>query len=400
MYVKEVYNTIFKRNKCQYIVLDIDLKVVGFSQKIDLFYDKELIEQNADIYSIVEEFIGFEDKLKELFEDDTQILEIPFVAKQNDVYVNISVEKARWDVLVVLFEDVSKYVHMYDSSVHDRNEKELLLIDLEKKNQELLKYNEHMAELVKIETDKNMQKDFILMQQSKMASMGDMIANIAHQWKQPLNAISTLNQFLILKYRQKKLDDKWIDKFNNDSSRVIMQMSDTIDDFTNFFKPNKEKKHFIINDSMNYVATLVEATLNLANIELQISEDDSCMAFGYQSELQQVLINIINNAKDALLDNKVENPTITMELSCEDRWCSIKISDNAGGISDNIIEKIFDPYFSTKDDDKGTGIGLYMSRLIIERYMYGSLTVHNDENGACFVAKIEKADMDSDEVFV
>lgn len=389
LHLREVFDAVFKKDRCQYLVVDKDMNITSYSENTAIYYDLSNLENNTNLFSVMEELVGYEEEVKSLLLDDSKTLEILFVAKKNDRFINISLQKGTNDVLVILLEDVSKYAAFYQSSVHDRNEKELLLLKTEKQNTKLLQVSKNMEILANNEIEKNKEKELILMQQSKMASMGDMIANIAHQWKQPLNALSAITGVIILKYQLGSLDEKQVDKFANDSSLLISQMTNTIDDFTNFFKPNKKKKLFNITDSIKRVNNLVASTLNLLSIELNFNKDVKYMLCSYQNELEQVLINIIQNAKDILVERDISTPIINIEVSQTDDWYSIDISDNAGGVPDDIINKIFDPYFSTKEEHKGTGIGLHMSKLIVESNMQGVLSIHNTDEGACFSIKLE-----------
>jgi len=165
-------------------------------------------------------------------------------------------------------------------------------------------------------------------------------------------------------------------------------MSKTIDDFRNFFKPNKEKVNFKLKDIFNSILSISTAQLSNHNIEINIMFHDEIEYFGYQNELKQVILNIINNAKDAIISNKIEDGKIEVDISLVKDILKITIEDNAGGINESIMDKIFEPYFTTKFKSQGTGIGLYMSKMIIEKNMKGSLKVINDEYGAVFTIKL------------
>jgi len=234
------------------------------------------------------------------------------------------------------------------------------------------------------------QKDNILIQQSKMASMGEMIGNIAHQWRQPLNALGLTIQKIKMYHDEDILTTKELDKSVEKSKMLINKMSATIDDFRNFFKVNKVKQNFCINEAIMNTSLLLESSLVHHNIKLNIKSDNEINHLGYQNELEQVLLNIINNSKDALIEKSTQNPTIAIKLLSNDNVIDIVVSDNAGGIPSSIIEKIFEPYFTTKEQGKGTGIGLYMSKMIIETNMNGILKVKNIKDGACFTIQLKK----------
>jgi len=243
---------------------------------------------------------------------------------------------------------------------------------------------------VKQEIEKNRQKEQLLIHQSRMASMGEMIGNIAHQWRQPLNALGLNIQKIKILYDTDMLTEKKFDMSVKKSNMLIKKMSDTIDDFRNFFRVDKERQNFKLEDAIGNTLAILDTSLEDNNIEVIIINKDGVIdVFSYMNELEQVLLNIISNAKDALIENKIKNPQITIKTSSVDDCINIEISDNAGGISKDIIDKIFDPYFTTREQGQGTGIGLYMSKMIIETNMNGKLSVQNKEDGVCFMIAIK-----------
>ncbi len=246
---------------------------------------------------------------------------------------------------------------------------------------------------VKEEIEKNRHKEQLLMQQSKMASMGEMIGNIAHQWRQPLNALSLTIQKIQLLEQHDKLDKEQIDKITKKSSHLVEKMSQTIDDFMGFFRQNKEVLEFSVQDTIDETITVLEASLNNNFIKLDIINNENNIKINsYKGEFSQVLLNILSNAKDALLEKQISNPHITIDISKVDEYVIIKIQDNGGGIPEDIINRIFEPYFTTKEQGKGTGIGLYMSKIIIEKNMKGDLLVENIDDGVCFTIKFASID--------
>ncbi len=219
-----------------------------------------------------------------------------------------------------------------------------------------------------------------LQQQSKMAQMGEMIGAIAHQWRQPLNIISTSIQNLKYDYKEGALEDEaFVKSFIDKNKKTIKFMSATIDDFRNFFRLDKEKSDFNVKEMTESVISMQSFQLKSNNISLTISGDEFIFN-GFKSEYQQVILNLISNAKDALIENNIQNPTIKIELKNN----IITIEDNAGGVSDKVIDRIFEPYFTTKEQGKGTGMGLYMSKMIIEDNMNAELKVTNGSYGAIF----------------
>ncbi|MBF0559619.1 MAG: PAS domain S-box protein [Nitrospirae bacterium] len=232
------------------------------------------------------------------------------------------------------------------------------------------------------------EKERLLFQQSRMAAMGEMIGAIAHQWRQPLNVIGLIVQNLKMAYDYGELDSE---RFKNAVATAMWQikfMSKTIDDFRNFFKPSKEKEVFDLKKAVEETISLIKAQLQNHYIDIDIVADREGLAInGYPNEFKHVLLNLINNAKDAILQRKSKEnceARITIELSVMDHKTILNVRDTGGGIPDAIIDRIFDPYFTTKEEGSGTGIGLYISKTMIERNMGGQLTARNYKDGAEF----------------
>ncbi len=251
--------------------------------------------------------------------------------------------------------------------------------------------SKNLDKRVKEELEKNRHKEQLLMQQSKMASMGEMIGNIAHQWRQPLNALAILVQKINLLYNRGELDDKVIEKTTQKSLMLIDKMSETIDDFMGFFRHDKVKSPFDVKDVIKEVLSLLDASLEHNGIRCDfIINSDNTIIEGYKGEFSQVLLNIISNAKDILREKKLSSSKIEIKLSSDDKVVTIEIKDNGGGVPEEIIDRIFEPYFTTKEEGKGTGIGLYMSKIIIEKNMGGKLSIKNDNEGAIFKIELKK----------
>ena len=249
---------------------------------------------------------------------------------------------------------------------------------VEEKTKELKEINSQLEERIKKEVEENLKKDRLLSQQQKMISMGQMIENIAHQWRQPLSVITTNASGMKLKKELNDLDD---DFFHNAIDSVLntsKYLSNTIDDFRYFFKPQKEKSDFSLESCIEKTIDLLNANFLERNIKI-ISRIDDVNIFGYETELIQVLINILNNSKDALQTLESENRLIFIEVKKDGKKAIIKIKDNAGGINPEVIEKVFEPYFTTKHQAQGTGIGLYMCQEIIYKHMNGHIDISNTE---------------------
>lgn len=231
---------------------------------------------------------------------------------------------------------------------------------------------------------KNWEQNKLLIQQSKMASMGEMIGHIGHQWRQPLNALGLLFQKLDRAYHRQVLNDELMEQSTKKAMRVIKQMSKTIDDFRHFFKTDKEIHLCQLIDVVNMAQDIIEPNLSSKHIKLVINSSSERVVPCYKNELSQVILNLIANAMDALVENKVEHGEIIVSIEDRPDEAYLIIDDNAGGIPEDIIDRIFEPYFTTKEKSNGTGIGLYMSKSIIEEHMFGKLEVYNTLSGASF----------------
>ncbi len=265
-----------------------------------------------------------------------------------------------------------------------------LELRVNERTRELKILNETLEERIKVGISKQKEQEEMLIQQSKLAAMGEMIGNIAHQWRQPLNALGLVVQNMKFAYEMDELDDEFMDRSIKKVNLLTNNMSKTIDDFRNFFKPNKEKTYFSLDNVINNAISLVESAFTNSNIKINYEKGKKEEVFGFPNEFSQTILNILSNAKDALLEKRIENAQVNIDIKDDEDFAYVCISDNAGGIPEDIIEKIFNPYFSTKEEGKGTGVGLYMSKIIIEKNMNGKLSVENIQEGAKFTVKIPK----------
>jgi PAS domain S-box-containing protein len=257
-------------------------------------------------------------------------------------------------------------------TIQDITQKKLLEI-------QLIELNENLHNEVQKQTEENIKKDKILQEQSKLAAMGEMVGAIAHQWRQPLNSLNINIQNLDDDYAEGLIDKKFINSFIEKQSQTIKFMSKTIDDFRNFFRVDKIKNKFSVLEALNATVSIQTAQLKNNNISITIVGEDFEID-GLQSEFSQVLLNLIANAKDAIIESKIEYGTITITLSRG----KISIRDNGGGIPQEIANRIFEPYFTTKPQGKGTGMGLYVSKMIIEQNIGATLTFNALEDGSEF----------------
>lgn len=242
--------------------------------------------------------------------------------------------------------------------------------------------NETLERRIQEELAKNREKDLMLIQQSRQVAMGEMVRNIAHQWRQPLNALALVLANILDDYRFGELDEATLERAVADGNRVIQRMSHTIDDLRNFFQSSPEKQPFKIGETVRGTIALVEVGFRAHGIEFKVESKSDVEIMGYESELAQVLLNLFNNSKDAIKACGVLHGCIDVRLEQDGGMEKIRVSDNGGGIPDAVMERIFDPYFSTRE--AGTGIGLYMSKMIVEKSMGGRITAANIEGGAEF----------------
>ncbi len=267
--------------------------------------------------------------------------------------------------LVILIVENFKKVHI------DLEEK------VREKTKELEEINKNLEKRIKKAVEENRRKDKIMFQQSKLAAMGEMLQNIAHQWRQPLGSISLILQSIKLKNEMNKLTPEFVDKKTEEALILADNMSKTIDDFKNFFRPDKTKKTLSIKECICHSKQLVSHMLEKYKIQMDVNIKEDIKILGYKNELSHVCLNILNNAIDSLKKSGVKDKKILIIVKKEKRDIIISIIDNGGGIKEENLEKIFEPYFTTKLKDKGSGIGLYMAKQIIEEHMGGKIKAKN-----------------------
>lgn len=252
--------------------------------------------------------------------------------------------------------------------------------------------NEMVSDLenrIQQEIDHRTAQEKLLIQQSKLAAMGNMIGNIAHQWRQPLSEINAILMNIETRYKFNAFDENFIENSVNECNEITSYMSQTISDFQNFFKPSKTKEPFYVVEACKKAGGILQASLKYNTITYNCEFDEDKKVHGYPNEFAQAFLNILNNAKDVLIQRNIKNPYINVSIISGKKYVLIKVSDNAGGIKEEHLDRIFEPYFTTKHAKQGTGIGLYMSKTIIEGNMDGILNVHNTNEGACFTIKLK-----------
>lgn len=275
-----------------------------------------------------------------------------------------------------LAEDVEE-LELMDSKLTKLN------IDLEnkvsQKTEELVNFNLTLKDKIKEEVIKNRLKDNMLYQQSKMASMGEMIGNIAHQWRQPISIIAMWANNIVADVDMDEIEKESLRKYANNITKQTQELSQTIEDFRNFFIPNKVKVEFTIKSTIDKTMSLLSASFKTQNIEV-IENIEDIKIVALENELTQAILNIMKNSKDAIVNlPKNMRRLIFINIYKENYNYVIEIKDNGGGIPVEIKDKIFEPYFTTKHKSQGTGIGLYMTNTIITKHLKGNILVDNEE---------------------
>ncbi|NLY04349.1 MAG: PAS domain S-box protein [Campylobacter sp.] len=286
---------------------------------------------------------------------------------------------------VALRYDVTEVINLNERLTQAKNELKNLNATLEKKiaeqTKKLKELNRGLEARVAEEVKKNEEKNRLLAQQAKLASMGEMIGNIAHQWRQPLSELG----IDIFKMKQNVEDkDKFLEIYGH-AKMVLKNMSRTIDDFRNFFQSDKENREFYASNVINDAILMLKETFKKESITLALDIQESVKIYGIQSEFSQVMINLLTNAKDAIKDE--DNKFIRISAYEEGDYTIVNVFNQGNNIAETVIDSIFDPYFTTKHKSSGTGLGLYISKMIVEN-MKGNISAKNTQDGVEFSIKI------------
>ncbi|MBV6340906.1 PAS domain S-box protein [Candidatus Magnetobacterium casense] len=307
-----------------------------------------------------------------------RFLSVPAKIKDN-LIGQITLANAERDYTDEDLDFINRLAHIY-----------AIAIDRKRMEEELKILNTTLETRVAKETETRQKNEQLLIQQSKMAAMGEMLVLIAHQWKQPLNILSIFVQDLKEAYRFGELNDQYINNISDNSMNQILFMSKTMDDFRNFFKPSKDKVIFDVKLAVEELVFLFSKIFTSNGICIGVKEVSSSklLVVGYPNEFKQVMLNLLNNSRDAIILRKnaeTINGKIEIKFDKDEtkNEAIISIRDNGGGIPQDVMDRIFEPYYTTKGTE-GTGVGLYMSRTIIETNMNGKLTVSNVDGGAEF----------------
>ncbi len=320
--------------------------------------------------------------------DDTRVVAW-IISYESDKFIDITLQNDFYIKVILFLFLLIIFYFIYINIKH----KAYLELEVEKKTLDLKELNENLEQRIIIEVHKNDQIQKQLFKSEKLASMGDMIGNIAHQWRQPLSVISTASTGIKLQKEFNTITDEQLYKMCDVINDNAQYLSKTIDDFRNFVKGDRTKKVFNLRKDINSFLHLVEGSIKTHNIKLILDLQEDIEINGYENELIQCFINIFNNAKDILKEKVPNNKLLFITSNIKEDQVIVTIKDNAGGIPNEILPKIFEPYFTTKHKAQGTGLGLHMTYNLITDGMKGTIEAHNvnykyneeDYTGAEFV---------------
>jgi len=312
---------------------------------------------------------------------------------RSDLPVHIIVQAIELNgkpLLHATFRDISERkrieLEIQDLNTHLEQRVEERTAELREAEEALKRLNETLARQVRDQVAELRQKDHLLIQQTRLAAMGEMMHNIAHQWRQPLNALGLILQNLTMDFNDGLLGKEDMKTQSAKAMRLIHGMSQTIDDFRDFFRPDNQACEFEIAQAVMNALAITGATLTSHHIALDLSLQPGLTVTGHINQFAQAVLNLVANAKDALIERGIRDGRISVRLEERDGKALLTIEDNAGGIAEELLPKIFDPYFTTKV--QGSGIGLYMAKTIVERNLDGNLAATNAGSGARFVIAI------------
>jgi len=384
MYNKEIVKAICANHLYEYCIVNNHFEVIKYSDDVSRYCDDKILAlEKIELFDLVPELVGMEKELSLMFDDSCEDLLIPLVFKEPNYYINIRVHPNRdFNSIIILFENITKSTQAQYELRQANNNNLLLIEEIADKNRQLKAFNKEMQALVQREVKKNLEKQHMLELQTRHAQMGEMIAMITHQWKQPLSVIQTLGTLLKIKYASGKLTPQLFTEKIDNLLNQATYLNQTVNDFQKFFTPSKKKVDFEMNKTIRSVLNLIEMEYALLNINILLKEESSVVVHGYENEYKQVILSILQNAKDALLSSHQEEKQITIHIKEKEGRSLVSIEDNAGGIPEAIFDDVFKQYVTTKKG--GSGLGLHIAKTVIEVNMEGKLWVENIKDGASF----------------
>lgn len=381
-YLKSLYQKIFSKETYEQLLLykqqtnqeinDANKIIRNTNELLNKLYAKQSSQYREDLKTLLSQSIVINESISDII-----TLQLKMAMLKNattDIIYQMTFIILIIFMFIVVFMTlflsnlVLKYIKNINQELHDR---------VETKTIELQEINKNLQQTIEHEIEESRKKDQIMYQQARLASMGDMIQNIAHQWRQPLNSLILLIQSFKTKANAGKLDKKFIDTQTEDGLRIARNMSATIENFRNFFRISQLKKQFSISNSIQDCIKIMNPTLKQHNINVHANIKEEVLYYGHENAFAQIILNILKNSYDAILEHRINNGECEISLKKLPECIQIEIKDNAGGIKESIMDKIFEPYFTTKHKSVGTGIGLYMTKEIVEKQMYGIISVSN-----------------------
>jgi len=358
------------------------------------------------IYSCMARLLLMQESIKEEMRALASITNVSGFFTYGEFYTNIKTNKNellnQTMTILSLSENKDRKNKTFTKAIKSTKRSNLTLKALStlvyQTSKEIEEINQSLKERVAKEIKENIKKEKLLQQQTRLAQMGEMISMIAHQWRQPLSAISSSIAIIQVKMAKNRFNFenkedrekflKFLEDKHNAISNYTESLSETIDDFRNFFKPDRQKSYTLLTKPIKSALSIIKSSMVNRGITINTNYEIDTKIYMYKNELMQVILNILKNAEDNFKERGIKNGKITISTLKEDDAYIIKICDNGGGISKDIMPKIFDPYFSTKDEKNGTGLGLYISKIIVEEHNNGVLDVINSNDGACFIIKL------------
>ena len=377
---QDLYKAIIESTKEGFWMLDEALNIISvnhsFAQMLGYKESEILGKKPFELLSLVGEQMSFcQEQSKEVNRSVQRTYELTFVTKDHQELHTIV------NATTIDLPESCVRTFAFITDISEQKKLEQRLIE-HKENIDVL--NNDLTQRVDIEVQANRDKDHIMYQQARLASMGEMIANIAHQWRQPLNIIALIIQEFYILSELGTLNQEKVEKEYTRANDVLQYMSNTIDDFRTFFQHNEESKQFSIQSAVDSVMSLVSKSMESHNIEVVLTFDDEGLVFGHKNEFVQTLINLLNNAREAIVSYREEGGRISIHSYQQDNAIHVVVNDNGGGIAEEDLQQIFEPYFTTKHQTQGTGLGLYMSHQIIVNNMGGSMIVESENGESCF----------------
>ena len=353
---------------------------------IAIFENGKLIKANKQLLNI----LGYEK-----FEEIKNKRHVDFVATVDKEIIQekIKTNQEPYELTFIKKDGSTFDALIKGHQIEGTNKRISTIIDISELKQtqrELKELNTNLELRIQKKIEQNKEQQIIMFHQSKHAEMGSMLSIIAHQWRQPLNNISLIVNTIILQQKKETLNFEKLEKLKLDFQKHINYLSNTIDDFQDFFRPKKDKELFSIEEVIMDTYSLVKPIFHKNHITLHTYFDSNIKCYGYKNELSQVIFNILNNSKDALLENHTNNKFLKIFLNSNEKDLIIKIQDNAKGVKEDYLHKIFEPYFSTKSEKNGTGLGLYISEIIIKNHFNGKIIAKNIDEGLEVIIKIPK----------